>query len=339
MRVSVKQYILVLISFFVVQQSAYAVCLENKVCIEGFIAGGLQIAASDDGKTATSSMSTLYNTEIATNITLAEKNGWTTAFSLNLEAGLDDFDTAELSVTNGTLTVIAGHTGIGGIDQGNAYTTELGSSNTGTYGDGTVLGANLIAIGYSAGADIKFGIASSPYEAVPSVEEEMDDTGAVVTEASDAQDADMLSYALVISGAASGLGYGFEYEGSSYGEPADAPSGFTAPDSQSTITLGLQYDISGIVPFLNYGAFTQNADVTESAVNIGVDLKLGEALGITVGIESIDSGIDGDDAESHVYTGVSYALMGDTSLGFGYWSASKGDTSMSDITVEFIANF
>ncbi|MBF0238816.1 MAG: hypothetical protein HQM12_14020 [SAR324 cluster bacterium] len=341
----IKKIAITSMAAFLSLSVANAKCLdqqETKLCLGGEVAGALQISSSDNGTTSSSHIATPGRAELTANIVLPENNGWQTeayyTISSDSNEKLDDY---RIKVSSGNVSILAGRDGIGDITQGQNYVTEMGSTTVGTYGDGTLLNDNNLALEYRVNENlaIRGGLSYEAYEAVAAQAEVLDSTGAVVTPAQDAINADAMALALVADGNVAGLGFGFEFETKSYGEPADAPTGFTAPDGQTTLTVGLQYTIADkYTPYFNYGSFTQNADVTETGIDFGVDANL-DVVGLTVGMENYDSGIDGADTTSSIYLGVIAGVFGDTQVGFQYQTSTTGDISSSETMVEFYSTF
>ena len=110
--------------------------------LTGSVWGTFLISNPENDQVDYSKTTTTYDADLSIVAPLVKKDGFSGEAVISYEVSATDvlLDEAYLKLNHGMLTVTAGHIDVGGIDVGNAYATENGSSTSGDYGD--VDGAN-----------------------------------------------------------------------------------------------------------------------------------------------------------------------------------------------------
>lgn len=289
--------------------------------ISGSIYGGLQQVSPSEGD---ATMKT-YGIGKA-NITgeLAEKDGWSAKGTIKLEmtantsaSGNVKTDEAFLTLS-GPVDIIAGITNIGGANQGGSYTSDQGSSNGNQLGYNFFADYALIGVGTNFGLTVAYG-----------------STGET-TNKTDSKSGSTMELLYKLSGVEN-LSLGFSYESKS---DSTKTSAGTTTKTESGFALGVAYKVGNIEPFLNYASKTTDSGVkgsdalTATATNIGLDLHELGPLGLTVGVEVYDSGVDGADAVNYMYLATQVPL-GPGTFTFHYHNDGTKDAEESKINLEF----
>ncbi|MGK5095474.1 hypothetical protein WDW89_26120 [Deltaproteobacteria bacterium TL4] len=319
---------------------------ENKVCFNGYIAGGLQSSSSDIGGVSESTTATPTITELNTIITLKPNEGWTPSARFKW-AGSNGMTEYRVWANKGGFTLFAGRgkiedvAGIGALGKGNNYTTLLGNLSVATY-DQLLLDNDNLAFEYKFSDTLLLRAGVSDTMSV--------ETKSVATSATNPKgeyhvESEKQAFGMFLGMEAGTMQLAAEVEMANYGDAslvpdADVPAGTPIEnlDSGTHVGLGIQIGISNLTPFLNVDSYHDGTN-TVTGVNLGVDLKLTEKSGLSVGVESYNSGVSGSDAQTSVCLGVIAGLFGDTNLGVQVYNNSSGGDTSTQVTLEFNTYF
>ena len=289
--------------------------------LTGSVWGTFLISNPENDQVDYSKTTTTYDADLSIVAPLVKKDGFSGEAVISYEVSATDvlLDEAYLKLNHGMLTVTAGHIDVGGIDVGNAYATENGSSTSGDYGD--VDGANDYFV---------FGL--SPIEGLV-VELGISARQGVVTDGNTPEEGNINVFDLVTTLEKGPFKAGFEYESISYAQGLDTSE--TIKDAESAYGVSFAYNIGGVTPFVNFGS--SDSGVVNTELNIGADIEFA-SLGITAAVEILSDDVDGTDDVTNSYISV-YHDFTPAGIAVSVFNTDAEGGIANELAIELSASF